>query len=508
MALQEDCASVLDQFIHDVANLPAEVNHYMEEIQAIEKDLSKLQTQINAKDSSLQKHVKANGSLVPHPKESEFSQTIFKLHDQCQELQDRKITLADKTNIMLERHIKKFDIKIRELQNSDHLPKDLAIPSVFNRKQAYPDSGRNIFSQIPSIDTNQPLQQLSGNVIHTLPARAPSQQYSQQSRIAQLGTSRPTEHHSSAPATPAPSTQHLHPLAHAAQQRHRESSVGNAIDPKRRRLNSSLSSGNIPAQSSSLRQSSHGPGTPKATTPSRSGSVPRATPAASGGAAPIKKSGPNVKKVAPHQQVTKLKGKPNKRSSLTPNPPGSKKSSGGRTTSKGTSPAAALRGGRGNSTGADSDTGSVLSTTSSSSVHPKREPRDDADTENHPPNHPGGGGSDNDDPAEAEADGDGDEEDKALYCVCNSISYGDMVGCENDDCPYQWFHLKCVGLTKNPREDEVWYCPECISNGFGPKEGEGGRPMGKGMVKKGGGGGTVGRAGGGGAAGGMDGEGK
>lgn len=486
---QQDCASVLEHFIHDVANLPAEVNHYMEEIQAIEKDMSKLQTQINAKDSSLQKHIKANGSLVAHPKEGEFSQAILKLHDQCQELQDRKILLADKTSIMLERHIKKFDVKIRELQNGDHLPKDLAIPSLFNRKQAYSDSGRNIFSQIPSIETNQPLQPLPGNTVHALPARGSSQQQqqSQQSRVAQLGVSRPTEHRSSAPATPAPSSQHLHPLAQAAQQRHRESSVGNAIDPKRRRLNPSLST-NIPAQPSTLRQSSHGPGTPKATTPSRSGSVPRGTPGASGpGGPPTKKSGPNVKKVAPHQQVSKLKGKPGKRSSLTPNPPSSKKgsSAGSR---KGTSPAAAMRGGaggRGTSTGADSDTGSVLSATSSTSLQPKREPRDDNDpnsSSNHNNNNHNqvdGAASDNEEGAE-----EGEEEDKSLYCVCNQVSYGDMVGCENDDCPYQWFHLKCVGLTKNPREDEVWYCPDCISKGFGPKEGEG-RPMGKGMVRKG-----------------------
>ncbi|KAL9617338.1 MAG: hypothetical protein Q9160_007868 [Pyrenula sp. 1 TL-2023] len=483
MALQEDCASVLDQFIHDVANLPAEVNHYMEEIQAIDKDLSKLQVQINTKDSALQKHVKANGSLVPHPKEAEFSQVILRLHDQCQELQDRKIGLAEKTSIMLERHVKKFDVKIRELQNGDHLPKDLAIPSLFNRKQAYPDSGRNIFSQIPSIETNQPLQTLSGNTVHNLPARAPSQQQVQQARISHLSAARPTEHRSSAPATPAPTSQHLHPHSHAAQQRQRESSVGSAIDPKRRRLNPSLSTNNLPVQSSSLRQSSHGPGTPKATTPSRSGSVPRSTPAASGTGPSTKKgasTGANVKKVAPHQQVSKLKGKPSKRSSLTPNPPSSKKTGAGRATSKGASPAAALRGGgRGASTGADSDTGSVLSTASSSSLHkPKREPRDENDENvNNEAENAAGSGSE-DGVGEGE-----EEEDKGLYCTCNQVSYGDMVGCDNDDCPYQWFHLKCVAITKSPREDELWFCEECCTKGLGPPEGEG-KPLGKGMVMK------------------------
>ncbi|GJJ07320.1 hypothetical protein Clacol_001521 [Clathrus columnatus] len=32
----------------------------------------------------------------------------------------------------------------------------------------------------------------------------------------------------------------------------------------------------------------------------------------------------------------------------------------------------------------------------------------------------------------------GDPEDKTLYCTCRSLSYGKMVGCDNDSCPYQW----------------------------------------------------------------------
>jgi chromatin modification-related protein YNG2 len=43
--------------------------------------------------------------------------------------------------------------------------------------------------------------------------------------------------------------------------------------------------------------------------------------------------------------------------------------------------------------------------------------------------------------AEGEDDPDdpsGDPEDKTLYCTCQSLSYGKMIGCENDACPYQW----------------------------------------------------------------------
>ncbi|XP_033631323.1 inhibitor of growth protein 1-like [Asterias rubens] len=45
------------------------------------------------------------------------------------------------------------------------------------------------------------------------------------------------------------------------------------------------------------------------------------------------------------------------------------------------------------------------------------------------------------------------------YCLCNQVSYGEMVGCDNKDCPFEWFHFGCVGLTLKPKGR--WYCPRC-----------------------------------------------
>ena len=52
-----------------------------------------------------------------------------------------------------------------------------------------------------------------------------------------------------------------------------------------------------------------------------------------------------------------------------------------------------------------------------------------------------------------------DEEDQQLYCTCQRVSFGDMVGCDNDDCHYQWFHWPCVGVKSEPKGE--WLCPEC-----------------------------------------------
>lgn len=45
---------------------------------------------------------------------------------------------------------------------------------------------------------------------------------------------------------------------------------------------------------------------------------------------------------------------------------------------------------------------------------------------------------------------DEDDESEPRYCYCNQVSFGEMVACDNDACPTEWFHLSCVGLTKPP----------------------------------------------------------
>ncbi|CAG5116312.1 unnamed protein product [Candidula unifasciata] len=45
------------------------------------------------------------------------------------------------------------------------------------------------------------------------------------------------------------------------------------------------------------------------------------------------------------------------------------------------------------------------------------------------------------------------------YCLCNQVSYGEMIGCDNPDCPIEWFHFACVQLKTKPKGK--WYCPRC-----------------------------------------------
>lgn len=71
---------------------------------------------------------------------------------------------------------------------------------------------------------------------------------------------------------------------------------------------------------------------------------------------------------------------------------------------------------------------------------------------------PGAMGPSSDRP-DAEGEEGGEEKDETLYCHCQRVSFGEMIGCDSDECPYEWFHLSCVGLSKPL--PQTWYCPDC-----------------------------------------------
>ncbi|KAK3302041.1 uncharacterized protein B0T15DRAFT_404147 [Chaetomium strumarium] len=64
---------------------------------------------------------------------------------------------------------------------------------------------------------------------------------------------------------------------------------------------------------------------------------------------------------------------------------------------------------------------------------------------------------------EVEVDDEGNliDPDEERYCLCNRVSFGTMIQCDNDNCEREWFHLECVGLLEIPARTTKWYCPDC-----------------------------------------------
>ncbi|UJO16283.1 Chromatin modification-related protein [Fulvia fulva] len=393
LANPEDAASVLEQFTHDIANIPAEITHLMEEIHAKDLTIAAFRDEINKRDNQLQKWVRLNGGHVQNPKEEPFSKTINDYYDKCEILQAEKCGLSEKAMIVLDRQIKRLDVGLRGLAQTEQFPSDWPGPSLLT------GSGTTTGVNTPAAVTSQatPLQVVSGNIGST--GGAPNIANAAQMRLAQNAAG------GGARAVASAQT----PVTLPRGQRE-----GSSEANKRRKLNASL--GNLPTASSGLRQSSLGPGTPKAGTPgpglaasSRAGSAQPAVPAGNKKAqpAPSKRAPPQARKRTRPSGATKKSDRRRQlaRDRATPST---------------------------NASVSDSDDESA-SPTPSSIIR-----------------------SQNDGSGEALLE---EEDDETIYCYCKKVSFGDMVGCDNDNCPYQWFHYKCVGVSEEPTGE--WLCPTC-----------------------------------------------
>ncbi|CAG8505028.1 172_t:CDS:2 [Paraglomus occultum] len=66
------------------------------------------------------------------------------------------------------------------------------------------------------------------------------------------------------------------------------------------------------------------------------------------------------------------------------------------------------------------------------------------------------------------------------------ISFGEMIACDGEHCPYEWFHLVCLGFTEVPKGK--WFCSVCASDsdaGTGQIKRKRGRPVGSGRLNGG-----------------------
>lgn len=314
------------------------------------------------------------------------------------------------TPAKLDRQIKRLDFKIRDLQNEGVISIDPQLPSLLNTS--------TLTTRPPPLSAlhtgnSTPLQPLSGNAVpsttiaHGNPLSRLAQPPHRHPSPSPLSTSAIPSHliSSSTASLPLPNTA----PATSSLLNPRPSPRSPSSDvSKRRRLNPHHLS--IPPTSSALRQSSLGPGTPKSLKPLSN------SRGSSAGPRPASKKPPRAN--PPHHQRI---------GHLNPSTGAiTKKPSRRRPGKKGTLGAA------GNIKPSPSDTGeeSALSEVDGA------EGESEADMD----------------------DGEGEGDDRK-YCTCRSVSYGNMVACDNDNCPYEWFHWNCVGMTKEPVG--TWFCEEC-----------------------------------------------
>lgn len=481
-----DPASILDEWASRVSNLPEEINFVQNEIADKDRQAADVIKKIEDHDGRIQKWIKLHGSHVPNPQEAAHHKAVVENFAIADQLAKEKIALTLRLQSIMDKHLRHLDSQIKMLY-------DRGEPG-FNDPDELPSLLRPSAANIsaPSARTANP--SASNPVSASLhPLANPSAPLGPKGTNTQLRNIQTTQlHHagaaasSSAPVSPAASMI----LKRGA----RETSAGPGSGaPARPRLNTNLS--NLPNPSSGLaRHSSLGPGTPKGHSASTGGHQ------RSGSAGPGARAG--VK--GGSSTLPLRKGTP---------------SGGGRGSSKKSSAGSAIPGGGGSGGGAGNNGSGLIPKSGLQRVRKtaKNSPSSTAESElsdadsvassndsdapvsqrggrstparvgggghNHsnsnnsmsrPPPHiggpnnsrPGGGAprTKRDDhhhnPNDLSYADDEEGNDDRKYCLCQKVSFGDMVACDNPECEYEWFHWSCVGLKSEPTGGE-WYCPVC-----------------------------------------------
>ncbi|KAL3843252.1 hypothetical protein ACJMK2_021194 [Sinanodonta woodiana] len=56
----------------------------------------------------------------------------------------------------------------------------------------------------------------------------------------------------------------------------------------------------------------------------------------------------------------------------------------------------------------------------------------------------------------------GTTDQNILICICQTLynpDTDDVIGCDDENCPYMWFHFKCMKIKRVPKG--AWICPVC-----------------------------------------------
>ncbi|RWA10484.1 hypothetical protein EKO27_g4622 [Xylaria grammica] len=426
----QDPAVILEEFIHRMANLPEEVRFIQDEIADKDRSYHECSKTIEECDNKIQRWIRSNGSHQNNPREAQLRETIRDNYIRAEKLADEKVALSQRAQHLYDKHLRHLDLQIKQLSDRgepgftdpDEIP-SLIRPSAANNS--------NTSVRVLSVTTSStPLNPILNNASPTATRLSNSQARAAQSQ-AHIS--------SSAPASPAASM--------ILNRNHRESSAGPGSGVPKRGPRTASGIGNLPANSSGLaRHSSLGPGTPKAGTPgtsSRAGSAgPKGvTKASSIGTGRKGTPGVVVRKKPPNSKSTLSRVK------RAGQPKGSPASTADSELSDAESAPSSHRGSRAGSGTPGSNHSVHIKNKGSVDIEKDEEMADRDDDEDV-------SGSD----GVSGIDDDEDEEGKR-YCLCQAVSYGDMVACDNPSCPFEWFHWSCVGLKSEP--EGRWYCPTC-----------------------------------------------
>lgn len=480
-------------FATTVSNLPAEIAHILEEIRDKDLKFYEIRKRIQQRDNQIHKFIRTNGSLAENPKEQSAYPKIRNDFERAAKLQNEKCDLAVLGLYAISKHLRKLQDKVKTLEDEGYVPPEEILTDhskqlceEISNHTINPTATTPIDFSILSEDLSEhnPLLQsmlyaaqtsavngtgisphqlqngaINGHANGAIPSSTSASSLPSGYRNPAAALNHSLHQHltngGSAPNTPASSRQvgGATSAGRGANGRHSRASTGGSQASHTRKHSTlaysrSATPGNASSREGSVSDIGNGSASSNLTKEKSSGSTAANLAAGSGSA--------NNLNLTPT-------GRPSKRQKVghggaaaaNQGASGTTKSSAGGSSGRQSVKVGSYASSRNatpsddrgsNSAGATANTKSRKSSSGSSATDAKHAASVDEALAG--------------DSAEIDADTSivQEGEDK-VYCVCRQVSFGNMVACDNDECPYEWFHWDCVGLVEPPQG--TWYCPTC-----------------------------------------------
>ncbi|KKA26118.1 hypothetical protein TD95_004699 [Thielaviopsis punctulata] len=478
-----DPAVILDEWFNRVQNLPEEVRFIQDEIADKDRQYAECIRIAEDRDAKIQKWIKNQGSHEPNPREDQLRLQVRDSYSRADKIATEKVALTNRLQTIMDKHLRSLDLQIKLLYDRAEpgFLEPNEVPSLLRPSPANKTAPSLSLRTATGLASAGLPSAIATGVAATTAAQSPTTSRASTSQIRNAQSAHQLA--ASAPVSPAASI--------ILNRNQRESSAG-AAGQKRPRINSGASASAV-SSSSLARHSSLGPASvsknaaalsigPSGTARPTSGGAggPRASSvkaSGNGGGAGGRKAG-TPSGGAGRKKAGGAGGNPKssllrvrKSTKTSPASTGDSELSDADSGSDmsdhdGASGAAAASVGMSGRSGAGTPVdggagrgGSSASGVGSGSAGFAAAGSAGSTHDGVVVHGAGASGADGHVDVDEEM-GDYDESgDNKKYCLCQKVSFGDMVACDNDDCPYEWFHWSCVGLESEP--NGTWYCPVC-----------------------------------------------
>ncbi|KKF95065.1 Chromatin modification-related protein YNG2 [Ceratocystis platani] len=510
-----DPAVILDEWFNRVQNLPEEVRFIQDEVADKDRQYAECIRIAEDRDGKIQKWIKNQGSHEPNPKEDQLRSQVRENYARAEKIAAEKLVLTNRLQAIMDKHLRSLDVQIKLLYDRAEpgFLEPNEVPSLLRPSPAN--------KAVPSLSLRNPsnLAALGASPTATSAGGAPHTPVIARASTTQIRHAQASHQHAvSAPVSPAASmilnrNQREASTGAASQKRPRLNTGGNSNN-----TNSIITTSSLARHSSlgpgtpkgitgttiaagvtggAIRAGSAGPRVAAVKASScNTGGRKSGTPSSAG-----RKRGVNVASSNPKSSLSRVR-KSTKTSPASTGDSELSDADSGSDMSDNDGGDSASAAGAGSASGAGSSTSTTHGPTTTgphdgassrsasgtngsaatlgAHVHPhtvttvaSNSTPSNANAHVHTP---GSGsansnGSSNGGGTGAGAGGEADEDeemgdadydeagDNKKYCLCQKVSFGDMVACDYDNCPYEWFHWSCVGLVSEP--NGKWYCPVC-----------------------------------------------